>query len=87
LLAGRPDDFQALRFGSLRLRGKDGEDGDAFNLEVGFGPNDIAGIGARVQKVGIEDASRLERPSRAPRPGAVVARAGQLDVDPARHRT
>jgi hypothetical protein len=86
LLPGRPDDLEALRFGPLGLRGKDGEDGDAFDLEVGLSPNDIAGIGARVEEVGIEDAARLERPSRAPRPGAVVARAGQLDVDPARHR-
>ena len=63
----------------------DGGDEDSLEIEFRFGAKDLAGRRICGQKAAVDDAARLARSRRAPRPGAVVALASELDVDPAAH--
>ena len=52
---------------------------------IGVGAQDVAHLGTGGEQGALERAPRLAGPRGAPGPGAVVAAAGQLDVDSSRH--
>src|SRR5262245_44315527 len=79
------EEFEALRFLAGTLRGQHGDDRDAVDVEIGVGPQDVAGLGPARQQRTVEEAPGLTCPGGAPRPRAVGARARQLDFDPAGH--
>ena len=62
------------------------QDRDAFEVDVGFDLHHIADLRSRREQATLDDTARLARACRAPRPRAVGARAGELDLHPARHR-
>jgi pimeloyl-ACP methyl ester carboxylesterase len=86
VILGLPEDLQPVRLDLFGLGCEDGKDGDPFDLEIGLGPDHVTDLGLGIEELGIEDAARLERTGGAPGPGPVVARACQLDVNPACHR-
>jgi len=54
-------------------------------IELRLGAKHLAGSCIFGEKAAVDDPARLARSRGAPRPRAVVALAGQLDVDPAAH--
>ena len=86
----RPDPMISMR-AALSVRDgvfgrQDRRHHDAVEVELGLGAQDVADLDARRgAERALERAARLAGPGGAPRPGAVVAAAGQLDVDPSRH--
>jgi hypothetical protein len=83
---GWSDDLQALGFDALFLLWRQhGNDRDAFDLELGVDPEDIARLGLGGEEVTVENAPGLQGPGGTPGPAAIGPRTGQLDVDPACH--
>ena len=90
LVAARSDDLDPLDAAAVVLFDPGRlhtDDGDPLELEVGLGSQDVAHLGHRREESTVERALRLFGPRGAPGPGSVLATAGQLDIDPARHPT
>jgi len=88
LVATRSHDLDLLDTTAVVLfdpRGHHADDGDSFEFEVGLGPQDVAHLGHRREESTVERTLRLLGPRGAPGPGPVLATAGQLDIDSARH--
>jgi hypothetical protein len=75
----------AAAVGLLGARCLDGDHRDSFEFEIGFRPQDVADLGHGGDQIAVQRAPRLPGPRGAPRPRSVVATAGQLDIDSARH--
>jgi len=56
-----------------------------FTALLGVGAQDVADLGALGQQRAVEHALRLARAGGTPRPGSVIAGAGELDLEPYRH--
>jgi hypothetical protein len=64
---------------------RDGQDGDALDLEFGFGLDDVTDLRITRQDVAVDHSLGLSGAGGAPRPRAIGARARQLDLDPTGH--
>ncbi len=82
LLASGAQQLQTLRCLALAPGRKDRGDGDAFEVDVGLGPDHVTHSGSTVQEAPVEHPLRLASARRTPGPGAVGAFAGELDLDP-----
>jgi hypothetical protein len=70
------EDLDALGLGPAALLGcEHRHDGDALDLELGLGPEDVARLGAPGQQATLHHAPWLPGAGRAPRPGTVWSRA------------
>ncbi len=76
------DDLDGLGQRSGALGGEDGEDGDAVDVEVGIGANDITDLRTHVQQRSVQLAFRESGARSTPRPGAVAPIAGKFDLNP-----
>lgn len=79
------DQLEAIGLLACLLRRRHGGDLDPVNEEVGINSQDVAHLGLRGEHGGRHGAPRLSGASGPPCPAAVVSRACELDLDPARH--
>jgi hypothetical protein len=88
LVAAGTDDLDALNVGARAFLGPrrlDRDDGDPFEFEVSFGPQNVAHLGHRRKKATVERALGLLGPRGAPGPRSVITTAGQFNIESARH--
>ena len=82
----RSEQLEPLGLRAMTAIDDDAQDRDAFEVDVGFDLDDVADLRVRREQAALDHTARLASARRAPRPGAVRARAGELDLHPARHR-
>lgn len=83
--AGTPQLDEGCVLRRLRLGSGRGNDGDALELELRLSPQHVSDGGTPRQEAGVDQSPRLLGSGNPPRPHTVVAAAGQLYVDLARH--
>jgi pimeloyl-ACP methyl ester carboxylesterase len=83
---GAADHLEVLWFGPMSLLGREqGQDGDPLDLEIGLGPQDIAGFDPRRDQRTVQAPFGLPGSRGPPCPRSVGSRAGELDLNPAGH--
>ena len=77
----RAEDLDPLRISPGGLLGSQhGHNGDAIDLKLGLGPENVAGLGALREQPSVEDPFWLPSTGGPPGPRAVGSRACQLDL-------
>ena len=85
-IAARGVELQPLRLTPRRPRRKDRHDAHLVEVAVDLGPQHVTHLCSGRGQRAVQRAPRFAGAGCAPRPGAVIPGAGELDVDPAGHR-
>ncbi|MDP6976054.1 MAG: hypothetical protein QF575_05740 [Acidimicrobiales bacterium] len=73
--------LEQIGLGTGASGGEHGHDRDAVEVLFGLHPEDVSHRGTGSEEGAVEVSTRLAGASRPPRPGAIVAEGGELDLD------
>ena len=79
------DQFEPLGLFAGVLARKDLQHGDAVEVELGLGSQDVTDLGTLRKLGAVKDTLGFTCSRSAPRPRSIGARTGELEVDPSRH--
>ena len=79
LVAARADDLHPLGLATRPLGRQHGRDGDAIDVDIRLGSNDVAHSDSRGKELPVENSLGVAGAGGAPGPGSVRALAGEFD--------